>query len=58
MGGILIISSFHTSLAKYDHVYTFFYKQLGCLGLSLKFGEKISNSLATAQPKIGKTVSN
>ena len=39
------------------HIF-FFYKQLGCLGLSLKFGEKISNSLATAQPKIGKTVSN
>ena len=36
----------------------FFYKQLGCLRLSLEFGEKISNSLATAQPKIGKTVSN
>lgn len=34
--------------------YTFFYKQLACLGLCLKFGQKISNLLATAHPEIGK----
>ena len=31
----------------------FFYKLLGCLALSLRFGQKISNSLATAQPEMG-----